>query len=706
MLTLDRLLCRLDAAADELRLNRDPFFHAQSLKQLRHPLFRENAHEVVFEREVEARGAGIALTTGASAQLIVDAAGFMAFRAENVQPANGGNLVVFLVGLFLVAAENIGPLIRRHGVFIAVVIEDGSRAVFLRTLDLALSHTQLLRDSLLHQLLLSHEFRVTTQQNVGAAASHVGGDGDHAFPSGLRYKLSLALVELGIQYDMLLQPFLLQQFRKALRLFNGGCTDQHRLTLFVELLNFVGYREVLFFLGAENYVWILQPQHLLIGRNNDDLEFVNIVELGCFGFCRARHPRQLLKHAEVILKRDRRQRLILALNLHAFFGFNRLMQAIGPAPAGHHASRKFINDDDLALFDDVLDVAAIQRVRLDRGLNVMLEWPVLRIGNVADPKKLLNFFPAFVGNRNVTVLLIDHKVARQLRGFAGSHLQLFTFFQLRNDAVDAVIFIGRFLARARNDQRRAGFVDQDRIHLIDDGKIVAALHAIFQIELHVVAQVVEAELIVGAVSNVGGVSSTALLVVEVVDDHAHRKAQETIELAHPFRVALGQIVVDGNHVHAASAESIEIDRKRGDQRLAFAGLHFRNHALVLHHAANQLHVEMTHVEHTAAGLAHHGKSFYQDFIQNFLQRFVLLFLELFRLIDINISVSFRLHFRCSNIGDTTQPLLNALPELFRLSAELVVGELPHLRFEGIDGLDPGYHALDDPFVLGPKDLAN
>jgi hypothetical protein len=30
----------------------------------------------------------------------------------------------------------------------------------------------------------------------------------------------------------------------------------------------------------------------------------------------------------------------------------------------------------------------------------------------------------------------------------------------------------------------------------------------------------------------------------------------------------------------------------------------------------------------------------------------------------------------------------------------------HLRFEGINGLDLGHQALDDPLVLGPKDLAD
>ena len=159
---------------------------------------------------------------------------------------------------------------------------------------------------------------------------------------------------------------------------------------------------------------------------------------------------------------------------------------------------------------------------------------------------------------------------------------------------------------------------------------MSALHAIFEIELHVVAQVVEAELVVGAVGDVGGVGGAALLVVEVVNDHADGQAEEAIELAHPFGVALGQIVVDGDHVHAASAEGVEIDRQGGDQRLAFAGLHFRNHALVLHHAADQLHIEVAHVEHAASGLAHHGEGFHQNFVQNFLQSFVLLFFELLR----------------------------------------------------------------------------
>ena len=68
---------------------------------------------------------------------------------------------------------------------------------------------------------------------------------------------------------------------------------------------------------------------------------------------------------------------------------------------------------------------------------------------------------------------------------------------------------------------------------------------------HVVPQVVEAELVVGAVGDVGGIGGLALGRADhAVDDQAHRQAQEAVDLAHPLAVALGQVVVDGDDVDA------------------------------------------------------------------------------------------------------------------------------------------------------------
>ncbi len=66
----------------------------------------------------------------------------------------------------------------------------------------------------------------------------------------------------------------------------------------------------------------------------------------------------------------------------------------------------------------------------------------------------------------------------------------------------------------------AGFVDEDGVHFVDDAVIVAALDLVLELELHVVAEVIEAELVISAVGDVGGVGVASLLIVQVVDDYA------------------------------------------------------------------------------------------------------------------------------------------------------------------------------------------
>ena len=216
------------------------------------------------------------------------------------------------------------------------------------------------------------------------------------------------------------------------------------------------------------------------------------------------------------------------------------------------------------------------------------------------------------------------------------------------------------------------------------------------VELHVVAQVVESEFVIGAVSDVGGVSFAAFFVVQVVHDHAYRQAEEAIELAHPLRVALGQVVVDRNHVNAATAERVEIDRQGSDQRFAFAGLHFGDLALVQDHAADQLHVEVTHVENTAAGLANDRESFHQNLVQGFLDG---------RLARSSSSCLRRSRSASGSSVRSARRVLDASPKFVSLGAQLVVGELLHLLLKGVDGLDVRHQTLQFALVLGPENLA-
>ena len=87
VLAFDGLLRGFDAAGDHAGLDGDALFHAEALEQGGDPLAGEDAHEVVFEREIEAGGTGIALAAGAAAQLVIDAAGLVALGAEDVEAA-------------------------------------------------------------------------------------------------------------------------------------------------------------------------------------------------------------------------------------------------------------------------------------------------------------------------------------------------------------------------------------------------------------------------------------------------------------------------------------------------------------------------------------------------------------------------------------------------------------------------------------------
>ena len=197
---------------------------------------------------------------------------------------------------------------------------------------------------------------------------------------------------------------------------------------------------------------------------------------------------------------------------------------------------------------------------------------------------------------------------------------------------------------------------------------MTALHHRLAVVFHVVAQIVEAELVVGGVGHVGGIGGAALVVGQAVHDDADGQAEELVDAAHPFRVALGEIVVDGDDMDALAGERVEIDGKRGDQRLALAGAHLGDAAIVKHHAADELDVEGPHVKHAACGLAHRGEGRHQQIVER------------------------------GAVGEIG-------PELLGAGGEFGVGEGLELVLHGVDRLDPGPGRLDAAIVGGAEDLA-
>ncbi len=155
----------------------------------------------------------------------------------------------------------------------------------------------------------------------------------------------------------------------------------------------------------------------------------------------------------------------------------------------------------------------------------------------------LELFDALVGKARRAVLFVDRVVVLD---------------QQRNVFVDGLVEFGPVLGGPRNDQRGPRLVDQDGIHFVDDRVIVSALHHLGARIFHVVAQIVETELVVGAIGDVGIIGCLALGIVEPVDDHPRGQAQKAVEPAHPFTVAARQIVVDGDDMDALVFKRVEI----------------------------------------------------------------------------------------------------------------------------------------------------
>ena len=113
-------------------------------------------------------------------------------------------------------------------------------------------------------------------------------------------------------------------------------------------------------------VGLVVADHRHVGRDRDHAELVDLVELVGLGHGGAGHPGQLLVQPEVVLQRDRGQRLVLVLDRHALLGLDGLVHALVVAPAVQDAAGELVHDQDLAAHHDVVLVLLVQLLGLDR----------------------------------------------------------------------------------------------------------------------------------------------------------------------------------------------------------------------------------------------------------------------------------------------------------------------------------------------------
>ena len=322
---------------------------------------------------------------------------------------------------------------------------------------------------------------------------------------------------------------------------------------------------------------------------------------------------------------DGSQGLVFSLDVHALFGLHSLVQTIAPTATGHQAACELVDDDDFTVLHHIVLVAVVQVLRTQGRVQVVHQGDV---GRVVQARAFWNhaqlgqyafsFFMALLGQENLMRFFVQREITGGDDALARTGIG-FTFLagEQRHNLLHREVSGRVVFGLAADDQGRTGLVDQDRVHLVNDGVVQWALHTVMGFINHVVAQVIKAVFVVGSVGDVRVVSRLLFFTRHLGQVDAHRQAEEVEQLAHPTRVAAGQVVVHGDHMNAFARQSVEVGWQRGGQRFAFASAHLSDFAVVQGDTTRQLDVKVAHLHHALGTLSHHCEGFWQHRIQCF-----------------------------------------------------------------------------------------
>ncbi len=255
-----------------------------------------------------------------------------------------------------------------------------------------------------------------------------------------------------------------------------------------------------------------------------------------------------------------------------------------------------------------------------------------------------------VGDTECGFDLLDALLGRHDDPLVLFELVVLVALERSHDRRKPVVELGRVGDSTRDDQRRAGLVDEDRVDFVDDAVVVAALLdlGVFA-RRHVVAEVVEAEFVVGPVGDIGGVTRPLLGGGRIAtrQDQADIHLHEAVDPTHQLGLVLGEVVVDRDQVNALLCQGIQVDGSGRGEGLAFTGLHLRDPAEMQRGATHHLHVEVPLAERANSRFAGGRKRFDEQVVE---------------------------------VG----AVVDALTELTGLALEFVVGELAEVVFQRID----------------------
>jgi hypothetical protein len=295
-----------------------PSFMPSVAQHLVEPVGPEDAHQVVFEAEEEGGPPRVALPARAAAQLVVDAAAFVAFGGEHVKTARVLHLL-FVVGMFGLDRARI-----------AWWSPSGSAAMASMILNSTLppSLMSVPRPAMFVAMVIAPSLPASA--TICASCS--------CWRAFRTLWVSPAWAEAGS-----ISTCRSTWCRPApVARVHGAPPD--------------GLDDGVVFLpaGAIDLIILVDPRDGPVGRDLDHAEPVDRHEFLGLGDGGAGHAGKLVVEAEVVLERDAGHGDVLGLDLAAFLGLDGLMQTVRQAAARHHPAGEFVDQHDLAAAHDVL----------------------------------------------------------------------------------------------------------------------------------------------------------------------------------------------------------------------------------------------------------------------------------------------------------------------------------------------------------------
>ena len=131
--------------------------------------------------------------------------------------------------------------------------------------------------------------------------------------------------------------------------------------------------------GFIDDIGVIDTDDRLVRRDFDHIEVINAAKFLFLGERRASHAGELAVQTEEILERDGGKGLVFARDGNALFCLNRLMKTLIVAPTVHKAACELVDNDDLTVFDNVVDVLFHQAARLHGLVDMVRKRGILRV---------------------------------------------------------------------------------------------------------------------------------------------------------------------------------------------------------------------------------------------------------------------------------------------------------------------------------------